>query len=61
MLKLSHLDMKLKIFIHLINVAEDITNDSRNDSLESGISKNTLNTEWRTLDINRWYAEWKTK
>lgn len=39
--------MKFKIFIHLINVAKNITNNSRNDSLKTCITNNTLKMKYR--------------
>jgi hypothetical protein len=39
---MSYLNVKLKIFIHLINIAEYITNNSWNDALQISMSKNSL-------------------
>lgn len=37
-----YLNVKFKIFVHLINIAEYVTNNSRNDALQVSISKNSL-------------------
>ena len=30
----THLDVKLEVFVHLIDVGEDVADDARNDALE---------------------------
>ena len=45
----TYLDVELKVFVHLVDVGEDISNDARNDPLEVGALHDTLRHTYDTM------------
>ena len=37
-----YLDVELKVLVHLVDVGEDVSNDTRDDSLQVGVVHETL-------------------
>lgn len=53
----DHLDMELKILIHGVNVVEDVSGNSRNDSHQLGVMQLSLGSKGKGIPNEAWAQE----